>query len=80
MSQIKHYTDAYKSTPTPPAPLDLLILTQGILTMAGRTETPEGLDRKMALHYYGPQLLIREFLPALKDDVKVPGGDVRSAI
>jgi hypothetical protein len=51
--------------------LDLLIMTQGIMTMAGRTETPEGIDRKMALHYYGKQLLIRELMPALKEDAKV---------
>ncbi|KAK3897677.1 hypothetical protein C8A05DRAFT_19598 [Staphylotrichum tortipilum] len=69
MSQIQQYTAAYKASSA--TPLDLLVLTQGILTMAGRTETPEGLDRKMALHFYGRQLLIRELLPALKDDAKV---------
>ncbi len=72
MHQIKQYTDAYKASPASQAgPLDLLVLSQGILTMAGRTETAEGVDRKMALHYYGRQLLIRELLPALKDDAKV---------
>lgn len=69
MHSIKQYTDKYKSAPG--QHLDLLVLTQGILTMAGRTETPEGIDRKMALHYYGRQLLVRELLPALKDDAKV---------
>lgn len=69
MRSIKQYTDAYKATPE--KSLDLLVLTQGILTTAGRTETPEGIDRKMALHFYGRQLLIRELLPALKDDAKV---------
>jgi NAD(P)-dependent dehydrogenase (short-subunit alcohol dehydrogenase family) len=69
MRAIKRYTDSYKSAGEPE--LDLLVLTQGILTMAGRTETPEGLDNKMALHYYGRQLLIRELTPVLKDDAKV---------
>lgn len=69
MRSIKAYTDAYKAAKEPS--LDLLVLTQGILTLAGRTETPEGIDNKMALHYYGRQLLVRELLPALKDDAKV---------
>jgi NAD(P)-dependent dehydrogenase (short-subunit alcohol dehydrogenase family) len=69
MRSIKTYTDAYKSAQEPK--LDLLVLTQGVLTLAGRTETAEGIDRKMALHYYGRQLLIRELLPVLKDDAKV---------
>jgi NAD(P)-dependent dehydrogenase (short-subunit alcohol dehydrogenase family) len=69
MRAIKAYTDAYKSAQEPK--LDLLVLTQGIMTIVGRTETPEGIDRKMALHYYGRQLLIRELIPVLKDDAKV---------
>jgi NAD(P)-dependent dehydrogenase (short-subunit alcohol dehydrogenase family) len=69
LRSIKQYTDAYKSAYE--QSLDLLVLTQGIMTTAGRTETPEGIDYKMALHYYGRQLLIRELLPALKDNAKV---------
>ena len=69
MRQIKQYTDAFKSAQE--SKLDLLIMTQGIMTIAGRTETSEGIDRKMALHHYGKQLLIRELLPVLKDDAKV---------
>ncbi|KAK2767200.1 NAD(P)-binding protein [Colletotrichum kahawae] len=49
MRLIKQYTDAHKSSQGPN--IDLLVLMQGILTTAGRTETPEGIDRKMALHY-----------------------------
>lgn len=69
MHQIRQYTDDIKSVQG--RKLDLLIMTQGIMTMAGRTETPEGIDRKMALHYYGKQLLIRELMPVLKDDARV---------
>lgn len=69
MRATKDYTTAYKAT-KPPA-LDYLVLSQGIGTMAGRTETAEGIDNKMALHYYGKQLLIRELLPVLKDDAKI---------
>ncbi|RSL53494.1 hypothetical protein CEP54_010377 [Fusarium duplospermum] len=68
MRQIKQYTDDFKAQGQR---LDLLIMTQGIMTMAGRTETPEGIDRKMALHYYGKQLLIRELLPVMSEDGKV---------
>ncbi|KAH6890674.1 hypothetical protein B0T10DRAFT_596848 [Thelonectria olida] len=69
LSSIKQYTDVYKTAHK--QSLDLLVLTQGIMTTAGRTETPEGIDYKMALHYYGRQLLIRELLPALTDTAKV---------
>ncbi|RSL63421.1 hypothetical protein CEP54_005259 [Fusarium duplospermum] len=69
MRAIKDYTTAYKAT-KPPA-LDYLVLSQGIGTMAGRTETAEGIDNKMALHFYGKQLLIRELLPVLKDDATI---------
>lgn len=69
MRQIKQYTDTFKSAAEPK--LDFLVMTQGIMTTAGRTETPDGIDRKMALHYYGKQLLIRELLPVLKNDAKV---------
>ncbi|KAH8681929.1 hypothetical protein BX600DRAFT_505560 [Xylariales sp. PMI_506] len=70
MKSIKEYTDGLKSAQDQPK-LDLLVLSQGILSMAGRTETSEGIDRKMALHYYGRQLLIRELTPILKDDAKI---------
>ncbi|KAM0354967.1 hypothetical protein ACHAPU_000811 [Fusarium lateritium] len=68
MRSIKKYTDELKASQDR---FGTLVLTQGILTTAGRTETPEGIDRKMALHYYGRQLLIRELLPSLTDDAKV---------
>ena len=46
--------------------VDMLILTQGILTMAGRTPTAENIDNKMALHYYGRVLFVEELLPLLR--------------
>ena len=46
--------------------VDMLILTQGILTMAGRTPTTENIDNKMALHYYGRVLFVEELLPLLR--------------
>ena len=35
-----------------PDKLDILVMTQGIATTQGRTETEEGIDMKLALHYY----------------------------
>ena len=32
--------------------VDVFILTQGILTMAGRMPTAANIDNKLALHYY----------------------------
>ncbi|KAF4435845.1 hypothetical protein F53441_13422 [Fusarium austroafricanum] len=68
MRAIKTYTDEIKSSQDR---FSTLVLSQGILSTAGRTETPEGIDLKMALHYYGRQLLIRELLPVLTDDANV---------
>jgi NAD(P)-dependent dehydrogenase (short-subunit alcohol dehydrogenase family) len=46
--------------------LDLLVLTQGIATMQGRTPTPEGLDQKLAVHYFGRMALVAGLLPAMR--------------
>lgn len=50
----------------PQSDIDFLIISCGILTMQGRTETAEGIDQKLALHYYGRHFLIRELLPKLQ--------------
>lgn len=69
MRNIKSYTDAFKASEK--EKLDYLIMTQGVLNLDGRVETQEGIDRKMALHYYGRQMLLRELLPSLAADAKV---------
>lgn len=33
--------------------INFLVLSPGILTLRGRDETEEGIDKKLALHYYG---------------------------
>lgn len=38
--------------------LDFCILSQGIATLSGRNETPEGIDEKLASHYYGRIMFI----------------------
>ena len=50
----------------PAEPLDILVLTQGMATLQGRTETAEGVDQKLALHYFGRVAFILNFLPLLR--------------
>jgi NAD(P)-dependent dehydrogenase (short-subunit alcohol dehydrogenase family) len=45
--------------------IQTLILSQGIATMQGRTETTEAIDEKLALHYYGRMYYIQLLLPLL---------------
>ncbi len=47
--------------------LDYLVLTAGIATVQGRTETKQGLDEKMAMHYYSRVLFVNRLLPRLKE-------------
>jgi NAD(P)-dependent dehydrogenase (short-subunit alcohol dehydrogenase family) len=70
MHGIKQWTDNFKDT-LAGRRIDLLVLSQGTSNFTGRDETKEGIDRKMALHYYGRQLIVRELAPVLKQDAKV---------
>ncbi|KAI8937714.1 hypothetical protein NX059_005415 [Plenodomus lindquistii] len=45
--------------------VNLLFMTCGYLTMKGRDETKEGLDRKLALHYYTRMRFITNLQPLL---------------
>lgn len=47
-------------------PLDVLVISQGIFGLDGRTETKEGLDRKLALHYFGRMAYVHGLLPMLR--------------
>jgi hypothetical protein len=49
----------------------LLVLSQGTSNFDGRSETEEGIDRKLALHYYGRQLIVRELAGVLTPDAKI---------
>ena len=48
------------------AGLDYLILSQGVASMNGFTATAEGIDRKLAVHYYGRMACINNLLPLLQ--------------
>jgi len=46
--------------------LDYLVLSQGIATTQSRTETKEGMDEKLMLHYFGRMYFIKKLLPLLR--------------
>lgn len=45
--------------------INFLVLSTGIMTMKGRDETEEGLDTKLAVHYYSRWKFIKDLLPTL---------------
>ncbi|KAJ7235261.1 NAD-P-binding protein [Mycena rebaudengoi] len=46
--------------------VNVLVLSPGVMTLAGRDETTEGLDRKLALHYYARWAFVDALMPALE--------------
>ncbi|CAM9621652.1 unnamed protein product [Heterosigma akashiwo] len=52
--------------------LDYLVLTQGIATIQGRTETAEGLDEKLAVHVYSRMAFVDHLLPLLRRAAGTP--------
>ena len=46
--------------------LDVLVLSPGVGRMEGRVETSEGLDRKLALHFFGRMAFADALLPSLQ--------------
>ncbi|KAJ6533419.1 NAD(P)-binding protein [Mycena vulgaris] len=56
--------------------INFLVLTPGVMTMNGRNETEEGIDRKLAVHYYGRWRFIQDLLPAV-EAAKKAGQDAK---
>ena len=46
--------------------INYLILSPGVLNLKGRDETSEGIDKKLALHYYARWRFIHDLLPSLE--------------
>ncbi|KZT18895.1 hypothetical protein NEOLEDRAFT_1142755 [Neolentinus lepideus HHB14362 ss-1] len=46
--------------------LNFLVLSPGIMSVKSRTETTEGIDRKMALHYYARWKFTKDLMPLLQ--------------
>ena len=51
--------------------IDILVASQGILSVAGRTETAEGNDQKMMLHYYSRAATIDALQDKLAPNARV---------
>ncbi|KAG6863177.1 hypothetical protein C0991_007752 [Blastosporella zonata] len=45
--------------------INFLVMTPGFMTMKGRDETEEGIDTKLAVHYYARWKFINDLIPAL---------------
>ncbi|KAJ7154041.1 NAD(P)-binding protein [Mycena filopes] len=56
--------------------VNFLVLTAGVMTLNGRNETEEGIDRKLAVHYYGRWRFIRDLMPAV-ENAKEAGEDAK---
>ncbi|KAF7314685.1 hypothetical protein MKEN_00942400 [Mycena kentingensis (nom. inval.)] len=56
--------------------INFLSLSTGVMTMNGRNETEEGIDRKLAVHYYGRWKFIRDLIPSL-EVAKTSGQDAK---
>lgn len=46
--------------------INYLVMSQGFMTLSARDETTEGIDKKLAVHYYSRWKFISDLLPALK--------------
>lgn len=62
VKNIKAFSEDYKSNNDI---LDILVLTQGIASMQGYTPTSEGIEQKLAIHYYGRVACVMCLLPLL---------------
>ena len=62
LNNVKNVVDKYTETNNK---LDYLILTQGMATIQGRTETSEGIDQKLALHYFSRVTFMKLLAPLL---------------
>ncbi|KAG6830517.1 hypothetical protein H0H87_007815 [Tephrocybe sp. NHM501043] len=46
--------------------INFLVMSPGYMTMRGRDESEEGLDKKLAVHYYSRWKFVSDLLPALR--------------
>jgi len=47
--------------------INFLVMTTGYMTTKGREDSEEGIDKKLAVHYYSRWKFISDLLPALKE-------------
>jgi len=56
--------------------VNYLVLTPGFLTLKGRDETAEGIDKKLALNYYARWRFVHDLMPLL-EKAKAQGEEAR---
>ena len=62
---MKNVQEATRSILTKYSKINYLVMSPGIMTLAGRDETEEGIDKKLAVHYYARWKFLHDLLPAL---------------
>lgn len=67
LSLLKNVDQACNEIKAKEKNVNLLFMTCGYLTLKGRDETAEGLDRKFAVHYYARMRFIQQLLPLLNN-------------
>jgi NAD(P)-dependent dehydrogenase (short-subunit alcohol dehydrogenase family) len=64
---MKNIRAASKELLTKSPTINYLVMSPGFLSTNGRTETVEGIDKKLAVHYYARFMFTNELLGALKE-------------
>ncbi|KAJ5143517.1 uncharacterized protein N7515_002304 [Penicillium bovifimosum] len=65
VSRLQEVDQACKTIQAKEEKVNLLVLSAGVLTVKGRDETDEGLDKKLSLHYYSRMRFLYNLLPQL---------------
>ena len=63
---MKNIQEATRRILTEHPKINYLVMSPGFMTMAGRDETEEGIDKKLAVHYYARWKFLFDLLPALR--------------
>ncbi|KAJ3991806.1 NAD(P)-binding protein [Lentinula boryana] len=74
MQNIRSVSAEIRSTVTK---INYLAMSPGFMTTSGRNETEEGMDRKLAVHYYSRWMFINE-LVTLLENAKERGEDAKA--
>ncbi|KAJ7576820.1 hypothetical protein C8J56DRAFT_1061539 [Mycena floridula] len=62
---MKNIDSVAKELPSRVPRINFLIMTPGYLSLGGRDETEEGIDKRMVLNYYARWKLTKELVPLL---------------
>ena len=77
MTQLKSINNLIQSIQDRLSTLNFLIISSGALTTGGRVETEDGIERKMALNYYGRFYLMHGLAPLLQQTGNQPDQEAR---